>query len=240
VKERTGGVGGGRGEEEGEKAAGAEKKKKFMNEVREAERSMLVFRTNMGTVPVMNTETMRKKFTADVTAKAAVVEEKTGGRPSAGVVTQLDDTLSMITKMEYFGKVTKKATKMNENRVRVEEEFFTIPVKLMFKDKTTREAAEGRLRNLCKVSSTVPYHRTLRNAINQIVTECKEKYRGNFIQAKLVPEKLQVKISRRDEDRRWHNDVEVVDLPESVLDLSREAGRMPRNQEGGEGEQMQG
>jgi len=199
-----------------------------MNEVREAERSILVFNTNMGTVPVMNTNTMRNKFTADVTAKAAAVEEKTGGRPSANVVMQLDDTLSMITKMEYFGKMTKKATRMNENRIRVEQDFYTIPVKLMFKDKNTREAAEGRLRNLCKFNSTVPYHRTLRTAINQIVTDCKNKYSGNFIQAKLVPEKMQVKISRRDENRKWYDDIEVVDLPESVLDTSREAGRPTR------------
>jgi hypothetical protein len=212
---RGGREGGGKPAEEvacPEDRAKEERKKKFMNEVREAEKSTLVFRTNMGSVPVMNTETMRKRFTADVTVKAAAVENCQGGRPSSGVISQLDDTLSMITKMEYFGKVTKKATRMNADKVRVEEDFYTIPVKLVFKDKTTREAAEGRLRNLCKISSTTPYHRTLRNAINKIIGESKEKYEGNFIQAKLVPDKMQVKISRRDENKRWFDDVEIIDL----------------------------
>jgi hypothetical protein len=109
-----------------------EKKKKFMHEVKEAERSVLVFKTNMGTVPVMNPDTMRKKFSADLSAKAAAVENLGESRPSARVVAQLDDTLSMVTRMEYFGRETKKATKMNENKERVEEDFYTIPVKLKF------------------------------------------------------------------------------------------------------------
>jgi len=77
-----------------------EKKKKFMHEVKEAERSVLVFKTNMGTVPVMNPDTMRKRFSADLSAKAAAVENLGEARPSARVVAQLDDTLSMVTRME--------------------------------------------------------------------------------------------------------------------------------------------
>jgi len=132
------------------------KKKKFMNEVREAERSVLLFNTNMGTVPVMNPETMRKRFTADLVSKAARVEERSDGRPSPGVVSQLDDALSMITKMEYFGKVTKKATVFNDQRRKVEADFYTIPVKVCFKDKTMKEAAESRLSTMCKVSGSTP------------------------------------------------------------------------------------
>ncbi len=160
-----------------------EKKKKFLHEVREVERSVLVFKTNMRTVPVMNPETMRKKFSADMSAKAAVVENLGESRPSATVVAQLDDTLSMVTRMEYFGRETKKATRMNANKERVKEDYYTIPVKLSFKDKKTREAAEVRIRTLCKMYGTVPYHRTLRNALNTIIADCKQKYKGDYIVA---------------------------------------------------------
>ncbi len=64
-------------------------------------------------------------------------------------MTQLDDTLSMVKNMDYFGKTTKQAKG---------KEFFTIPVKLAYKDKETRIAAEQNLRKLCKVSCTTPYH----------------------------------------------------------------------------------
>jgi hypothetical protein len=205
-----------------------EKKKKFMHEVKEAERSVLVFKTNMGTVPVMNPETMRTKFSADLSAKAAAVENLCESRPSARVVAQLDDTLSMVTRMEYFGRETKKATKMNENKERVEEDFYTIPVKLSFKDKKSREAAEVRIRTLCKMYGTVPYHRTLRDAMNKIIGECKSKYKGDYIQARLMADKMQVKISRRDQLGVWHDNVEVVDLPASVLETGKDAAFKPK------------
>jgi hypothetical protein len=205
-----------------------EKMKKFLHEVKEAERSVLVFKTNMGTVPVMNPDTMRKKFSADMSAKAAAVEKLGECRPSAKVVAQLDDTLSMVTRMEYFGRETKKATRINENKEKVEEDYYTIPVKLSFKDKKTREAAEVRIRTLCKMYGTVPYHRTLRNALNTIIEECKQKYKGDYIQTRLVADKMQVKISRRDKDGTWFDNVEVVDLPYSVLETRRDAGLKPR------------
>lgn len=206
-----------------------EKRRKFVNEVKEAEKCMLLFKTNMGAVPVMNPETMRNRFTADLSAKAAAVEDNGAVRPSKNVVAQLDDALSMISRVEYFGKVTKKATKLNEEKVRVPDDFFTIPVKLCFKDKETRDSVEYRMRTLCKIYGTVPYHRTLRNAINRIQDEAKIRYPNNWIQVRLVPNKMMARISRRDrDDGIWHDDVEEIELPESVLDLSREAGRPAR------------
>ena len=68
-----------------EEAALAAKKKKFGQEVKEAERSTLIFRTHMGATPIMNPETMKRKFTENVIANAASVELKDDGRPSAAV-----------------------------------------------------------------------------------------------------------------------------------------------------------
>jgi hypothetical protein len=194
------------------------KKKKFMQEVKEAERSSLIFKTNMGTVPVLNPDTMKRKFAEDLAAKAAAVEELDNGRPSPAVAAQLDDALEMVTKMEFFGKVTKKAKK--KGNPSEEEDFYSIPIKLSYKDKNTREAAEARIKSLCKVSSTTPYHRTLRNFINKVVEESKVKYPGHYIQAKVDAEKFQLRISKM-KNRVWENNVETIPLPDSVLDLSR-------------------
>jgi len=84
------------------------KRKKFAQEVKEAERSTLIFKTNMGNVAVMNPDTMRKRFSMDLAEKAAKVEGTPGTLPTANFAAQLVDALAMVTRMEYFGKVTKK------------------------------------------------------------------------------------------------------------------------------------
>jgi hypothetical protein len=115
-----------------EAAALAARKKKFVQEVREAEKSSLVFRTNMGNIPVMNPDTLKKRFTVDLVEKAAKVEEKTDGRPSAQTAAQIDDVLCMVSKIEFFGKETKKTTVKKSDGG--EEEFFSIPVRLNYKE----------------------------------------------------------------------------------------------------------
>jgi hypothetical protein len=111
------------------------------------------------------------------------VEGGPEGRPSQDAASKLDDALEMVTKMEFFGKETKKAKK-KDNREE-EEDFYTIPVRLFFKDKTTRDAADTRLKKMCKMGGTVPYHRTLRNVINKTIEDCKAKYPNNYIQVKV-------------------------------------------------------
>jgi hypothetical protein len=222
-----------------EEAAMAAKKKKFVQEVRDAERSTLIFKTNMGPVAIMNPETMRKNFSMDLAAKAASVEGVPEGRPTADVAAQLDDALGMVTKMEYFGKETKRAKKKGKDSG--DENFFTIPVKLSFKDKETRDAADGRLRKLCKFGGTVPYHRTLRNVINRVITDTKEMHKDSFIQVKVDAEKFRLRVSRR-EAGVWYNDIQIVELPDEVLDLSRLGPKViaRRDEEEMDSEQSQG
>jgi len=62
------------------------------------------------------------------------------GRHSKQVSAQLDDTLGVVTRVRSFDKVNKKALKKRKSGE--EEDFYTIPVRLQFKDKETREAAE--------------------------------------------------------------------------------------------------
>ena len=83
------------------------KKKKFITAVKEAEKSVLVFNLNLGRVPIMTTGTIAKKVTEDITAKAAIVVGKDNGLPSEDTITVLEDTLSVMKGMEFFGKATK-------------------------------------------------------------------------------------------------------------------------------------
>jgi hypothetical protein len=148
----AGGVGGDTGDRYADKVAGTEetgdpRKKKFVQAVREAEKATLIFNMDMGNVPIMNPGTMNRKFSLALKAKAAAEDGNANGIPKADTVAQLDDTLSMVKSMEYFGKTTKKVNN---------GDYFTIPVKLSYKDKDTRIAAETNLRKLGKVSCSVP------------------------------------------------------------------------------------
>jgi hypothetical protein len=191
------------------------KKKKFVQAVREAEKATLVFNLDMGTVAVMNTNTMNRKFSMALKAKAAEVDGNVNGEPKADTVTQLDDTLSMVKSMDYFGKTTKQAKG---------KEFFSIPVKLAYKDKETRMMAEQNLRKLCKVSCTTPYHSTLRDVMKKTMEEAKAKYKNSFVQTKVDVENMTLRVSYR-QDGVWHNDVDRVPLPDSVLDLTHKVSR---------------
>jgi len=95
-----------------------------------------------------------------------------------------------------------------------------MPVRLYFKDKVTRDAADARMRKMCKMGGSIPYHRTLRNVINTVVEECKAKFPSSYIQVKVDADKFQLRVSRR-EDGVWYNNIDTVPLPSSVLDLSR-------------------
>jgi len=233
VSKQVRGNGGGGAPQEGNRKGRDEegeadtRKKKFIQAVKEAEKSTLVFNLDMGNVPVMNTATMSRYFSLALKAKAAEVDGGVNGEPKGETVTQLDDTLSMVRSMDYFGKTTKKAK---------DKEYFTIPVKLAFKDKDTKIAAEQNLRKLCKVSCTTPYHATLRDFIRTVVDECKGKYRDTFIQAKVDAENMRLRISYL-EKGEWHNDVELVDLPDSVYDTANKVSRFTAK--AGRGERME-
>jgi len=199
------------------------RKKRFVQAVREAEKSTLVFNTDMGTVAVMNPNTMNRKFSMALKAKAAEVDGNMNGEPKADTVTQLDDTLSMVKNMDYFGKTTKQAKG---------KEFYTIPVKLSYKDKDTRITAEQNLRKLCKVSCTTPYHSTLRDVMKKAMDEAKVKYKNCYVQTRVDVENMTLRVSYR-QDGIWYNDVEKVALPDSVYDLSNKVRKpTPPAQEG--------
>jgi hypothetical protein len=199
------------------------RKKRFVQAVREAEKSTLVFNTDMGTVAVMNPNTMNRKFSMALKAKAAEVDGNVNGEPKADTVTQLDDTLSMVKNMDYFGKTTKQAKG---------KEFYTIPVKLSYKDKDTRITAEQNLRKLCKVSCTTPYHSTLRDVMKKTMDEAKLKYKNCYVQTRVDVDNMALRVSYR-QDGIWYNDVEKVALPDSVYDLSNKVRKpTPPTQEG--------
>ncbi len=59
------------------------------------------------------------------------------------------------------------------------DEFYTVPVKLVFKDRKTAQTAADLLRTYFKIYPTTPYHKSLRAAITQAINKAKEANPGN-------------------------------------------------------------
>ena len=201
------------------------KKRKFVQAVREAEKSVLVFDLDLGRVPIMNKNTLSTNVTKDITAKAAVVDGQLHGRPKEDTVAVLEDTLSMMKGMDFFGKVTKP----NKARTGKEEDngkFHTMPVSMVFKDKDSKVRAEQVLRKHCKLQCATPYPQRLRQEIKKVLDQQKELDKDSFVQIRVDTESMALKVSRK-KDGQWQNNVAVIAIPEEVIDLGR-TGNKPQ------------
>ena len=170
----------------------------------------------------MNTATISMKVTQDIAAKAATVEGHPQGRPTADTVTMLDDAISLVKGMEFYRKATKPFANKKNPSDPVNGKFCTIPVKMGFKDKDTKQQVESLLRNKCKIQCYTPYPFYLRKAIRTTIETEKVKYPEHFIQVRVDAEAATLKLSRKlGKDGRWLNNYETVILDEGALDTGR-------------------
>ena len=197
--------------------------RKFKEAVKDAERSTLVFNLDMGSVPILNMDTISKKATLALTTMAAKAEGKRDTMPSMDAVAAIDDVLSVTKGMNFFGKSTKpyKNPKDKENTGK----YYTIPVKYDFKDKDTRIRAETTLRERCKVNCSTPYPTILRECIRQTVNHYKSKYPEQIVRVQVDSSNMCLKVFRRPADKgsQWEQLNNPPKLPDEVLNINARA-----------------
>jgi hypothetical protein len=202
------------------------RKKKFVQAVTDAEKAILVFNLDMGKVPIMNTNTLARHVTQDITSKAAVAEGKQNGRPAEETIIALDDALSMVSGMDFFGKVTKPFQNKFNKDDPLNGTYCTMPVKMNFKSKEARTRAETMLKKKCKVSCTVPYPTRLRQMIKETIQAEKVAHPNCFIQVRVDTESLSLKVSRKEGDK-WINNYEVKAIEDKVMDIGTVRNDIP-------------
>jgi hypothetical protein len=191
----------------------------FRDAVRDAEKSTLIFNLNMGTVPIMNTDSISRKATLALTTMAAKVEKKNTSVPSNDSIALIDDVLSVTTGIKFFGNSTKtyRHPRDPENGA-----FCTVPVKYEFKDKDTRFRAEQVLRKVCNVNCTTPYPPILRECIRRTVDKVRQDYPDGFVKVTVDATNLCLKVARKSgkgEGSYWIYGKEDVPLPPEALDV---------------------
>jgi hypothetical protein len=149
----------------------------FVKAVKEAERSLLVFNLDMGQSPIMNPATISAKVTVGLLNSLESREKSQRGNYSQDDRDMVDDIISQVVRMEFFGSKTAPCKFPNDKSRN--GEFYTVPVKLVFKDRKTAQTAADLLRTYFKIYPTTPYHKSLRAAITQAINKAKEANPGN-------------------------------------------------------------
>jgi hypothetical protein len=205
---------------------------KFIDTVKEAEKSTLIFNLNMGTVPLMNRDTMSTKATMALTEMAAKVENAKGKIPSADTRTALDDVLSVATGMQFYGRKTKSFSRKNDPDSGA---YCTIPIRYDFENKEDRIEAETVLRDKCKIQCSTPYPTILRAAIKQVLDRVKKDNPNHYVRVAVDTGNMLLKIAKRpmldlgknsNQKKVWSN-VGTVRIPEEALDVH--ARQAPEN-----------
>ncbi len=145
--------------------------------VKEAERSLLVFNLDMGQSPTMNPTTISAKVTVSLLNVLRDKEKAEGKASPSGGYSQasrdlVDDIISQVVRMEFFGPKTAPCKFPGDSSRN--GEFYTVPVKLVFKDRKIAQTAAEILRKYFNIQPTTPYHRSLRAAITQAINRAKE------------------------------------------------------------------
>ena len=202
---------------------------KFREAVRNAEKSSLLLNLDLGKVPIMNQNTISAKATGALTTMAAATEGKNGIVPSEEAVTAIDDVLSMVKSMQFFGKSTKTYKNARDPK---SGSFCTIPIRYDFKDKDTRIRAETMLREKCKVHCSTPYPTLLRETIRQVISHVKVNYPDNQVKVNVDLKNLGLKVSRRPPSeggrlQYWKEHDRLIPIPAEAYDIG--ARKIPDN-----------
>jgi hypothetical protein len=125
----------------------------------------------------MNPGTISAKVTVGLLNSLESSESAQKGNYSQDDRDMVDDIISQVVRMEFFGSKTAPC-KFPNNKSR-NGEFYTVPVKMVFKDRKTAQTAADLLRTYFKIYPTTPYHKSLRAAITQAINKAKEANPGN-------------------------------------------------------------
>ena len=162
--------------------------------LREAERRTVMFDLDLGAAPLINKESISKKVTYAL-HQAAASGEHDWNIKDAG--TMVDDALS-CSQLEFLGSGTRKFFNNKKQDDPHNGKMCTVPVRMDFKNKETRQQAEHTLRSICKVNCSTPYPKKLRALLGRAILDGKKKFPKNYIRTKVDIDNMQVTASVRE------------------------------------------
>jgi len=197
-------------------------RRKIKQEINKAERSTILFDLDLGSVPIINKDTLSAKVTHAIHAAASKGPEISNGNYTMKEAEVMLDDILTCASLDFLGNGSKKFYNQREKDDSRNGKFCTVPAKLTFKTKEDRIRAEQSIRKLCKVRCSVPYPKKLRGLVNNLIQEGRKKSPGNYIQVKIDTDNM--KLTARASVHKGNNKYEWEELdmdtiiPEDVLD----------------------
>ena len=192
--------------------------RKFREAVKEAEKATLIFNLDLGSVPILNQDTMSKRSTMALSAMAAAVEGRQASAPSGDAMAALEDVISVTKSVSFFGATTKTYRNTKDPKSGA---FCTVPVKYGYKDKDTRIRAETILRKRCNVNCSTPYPTILRDCIRKTIEAGKLARPDDFVRVHVDANNFGLKLAWRPRDStKWIPHDNLIPLPQEALDVS--------------------
>ncbi len=149
------------------------------------------------------------------------MNSKSNSVPSQESLSVIDDVISMVTKMEFYGANMKQYMyKGKDKDNKSTPTFCTDPVKYQFKDREQRIFAEKHLRDTCKVKCATSYPVVVRECIKQVIDHVRASYPEDFVKVNVHANKFALKVSRRPKDLPWIEYPDLLSLPNEALDIS--------------------
>jgi hypothetical protein len=191
--------------------------KKVKQAINRAEKTTTVFELDMGSIPVINKDTMARKVTLALHENASKGEQVSSGKITHADAEEMIDDLLTCASLDFLGNGTSKYRndrKPNDPRI---GKMCTVPVKLIFKGKDERIRAEKTLRQVCNVRCSTPYPKKLRIMIKDLIDEGKALQPDHFVRVRVHSDTLKVD-AHASIDGKWVDLKIEKDIPLDVLD----------------------
>jgi hypothetical protein len=185
--------------------------------IHKAEKSTVIFDLDMGTVPIINKETLARKVTIALHDKAAKCEQVRSGDITEADAEEIVDDLLTCTSLDFLANgSTRYRNDKRPDDPRIGK-MCTLPVKMIFKGRDERMLAEQTLRKVCQARCSTPYPKNLRTMIGKLVDEGKQVKPGHFIRIKVHADTLKLE-AHASVDRKWVDLKISKDIPLDILD----------------------
>ncbi len=197
-------------------SAEALREKRLRQAITKAEKSTVIFNADLGSVPVMNRDTLARKVTLLLHDKAKSEGEYRGNVKAAEEA--VDDFLSCAS-LDFLGKGTKPFFNKKDLSDERNNKFCTVPIKLTWKSKSERIRGEQSIRKVCNGKCSVPYPKKIRLLIDEVLKAGQSAKPGCFIRVRVSHESLSVVAHAREGDAWTDLNISKV-IPHDILEPS--------------------
>jgi hypothetical protein len=189
-----------------------------------AEKTAIIFDADLGTASVGNKDRLAHTFSATVKAKAIAVAEEGEGTEeeiaaaTAEAIRVADDALSCAADMSFLGQATKLYTNSRDASDAINGTYYTMPIKFVFPDKSSRIHFERTMREKCKLKAAMSLPLGIRKEAEKCRKSALEQFPGEIVMVRAESEGLQFAVfHKKDGDRKWVRSPTSYPIPVSAV-----------------------